>query len=138
MYELIRSVIQAHTFNDSNALLTKMQRLYVEGTLTEEQYTELRAMLYDAQPTKEYNVESEIDNIWLELRRIANIVDHMPEPTPDPDPDPEIPEWVQPTGAHDAYMMGDKVRYNGDVYESLINGNVWAPDVAPTCWKVVN
>ena len=138
MYELIRSVIQAHTFNDSNALLTKMQRLYVEGTLTEEQYTELRAMLYDAQPTKEYDVESEIDNIWLELRRIANIVDHMPEPTPDPDPDPEIPEWVQPTGAHDAYMMGDKVRYNGYVYESLINGNVWAPDVAPTCWKVVN
>ena len=25
----------------------------------------------------------------------------------------EYPEWVQPTGAHDAYNTGDKVSYNG-------------------------
>ena len=25
----------------------------------------------------------------------------------------EWPEWVQPTGAHDAYMKGDKVSHNG-------------------------
>ena len=24
----------------------------------------------------------------------------------------EYPEWVQPTGAHDAYNIGDKVTYN--------------------------
>lgn len=46
-----------------------------------------------------------------------------------------IQEWVQPTGAHDCYSIGDKVKYNGKIYQSLINGNVWSPDVYPAGWK---
>jgi len=49
----------------------------------------------------------------------------------------EIPDWVQPTGAHDAYALGDKVRFEGKVYESLINANVWSPTVYPAGWKLV-
>jgi len=41
----------------------------------------------------------------------------------------EFPQWVQPTGAQDAYNIGDKVTYNGLHYQSLINSNVWAPGV---------
>ena len=41
----------------------------------------------------------------------------------------EYPEWVQPTGAHDAYNSGDKVTYNGQHYVCTSNGNVYAPDV---------
>ena len=41
----------------------------------------------------------------------------------------EYPEWVQPTGAHDAYNIGDKVTYKGNHYVCEINGNVYAPDV---------
>lgn len=44
-------------------------------------------------------------------------------------PDGEIPDWVQPTGAHDAYGMGDKVRHVGKVWESMVDGNVWEPGV---------
>ena len=33
-------------------------------------------------------------------------------------PENVIPEWVQPTGSHDAYNIGDKVIYEGKVYES--------------------
>ena len=40
-----------------------------------------------------------------------------------------IPEWRQPTGAHDAYNTGDRVLYQGKVYESTMDGNVWAPGV---------
>lgn len=39
----------------------------------------------------------------------------------------EIPEWRQPTGAQDAYNTGDLVSYNGQVWESTIDNNVWAP-----------
>lgn len=46
----------------------------------------------------------------------------------------EIPEWVQPTGAHDAYNIGDRVRFGGKVYESRINANVWSPAVYPAGW----
>lgn len=41
----------------------------------------------------------------------------------------EYPEWVQPTGAHDAYNIGDKVTYNGKHYVCTSNANVYAPDV---------
>ena len=45
------------------------------------------------------------------------------------------PVWSQPTGAHDAYNMGDIVNYNGELYESLINGNVYSPEAYPAGWK---
>ena len=47
------------------------------------------------------------------------------------------PVWSQPTGAHDAYNTGDVVNYNGTLYKSLIDGNVWAPDAYPQGWEVV-
>ena len=49
----------------------------------------------------------------------------------------EIPVWKQPTGAQDAYNKGDKVRFNGAVYESLIDGNVWSPEAYPQWWEEV-
>ena len=47
----------------------------------------------------------------------------------------EYPEWVQPTGAHDAYNTGDKVSYNGKRYVCTIDANTYAPDVYG--WKSV-
>lgn len=44
-------------------------------------------------------------------------------------PEGTIPEWVQPTGAHDAYAKGDKVRHNGIVWESTIDANTYEPGV---------
>lgn len=46
------------------------------------------------------------------------------------------PVWSQPTGAHDAYNKGDIVNHNGTLYESLIDGNIWAPDAYPAGWVV--
>ena len=46
------------------------------------------------------------------------------------------PIWSQPSGAHDAYNQGDIVNYNGTLYQSTINGNVWSPDVYPAGWTV--
>ena len=43
-----------------------------------------------------------------------------------------IPVWKQPTGAHDAYMTGDKVHYpteSDPVYVSDIDYNTYAPNV---------
>lgn len=48
----------------------------------------------------------------------------------------EIPEWVQPQGSTDAYMIGDKVKHNGFVWISLVDNNVWEPsDATPTLWE---
>lgn len=56
-------------------------------------------------------------------------------------PDGVIPVWVRPTGAHDAYNYGDKVRYpdeNGFVYKSLINANVYSPEEYPAGWEIAS
>ncbi len=45
-----------------------------------------------------------------------------------------IEEWVQPTGQHDAYNTGDKVIFEGHIWESLIDANVWSPAVYPQGW----
>lgn len=47
------------------------------------------------------------------------------------DPTEEWPEWVQPTGGHDAYAKGAKVSHNGKHWVSDVDGNVWEP---PTQW----
>ena len=49
----------------------------------------------------------------------------------------EWPEFVQPTGAHDAYKKGDKVTFEGKHYISLIDGNVYSPAAYPAGWKEI-
>lgn len=45
------------------------------------------------------------------------------------DPAIEFPEWKQPTGAHDAYMTGDKVSHNEKHWISDYDANIWEPGV---------
>jgi len=48
-----------------------------------------------------------------------------------------VSAWVQPTGSEDAYNIGDRVSYEGSIYESLINANVWSPNVYPAGWLLI-
>lgn len=45
------------------------------------------------------------------------------------DPSVEYPEWVQPTGAQDAYQKGAKVTYDNRHWISTVDNNVWMPTV---------
>ena len=47
----------------------------------------------------------------------------------------EWPEWRQPTGAHDAYMTGDRVTFEGTHYVSLIDNNIYSPATYPQGWE---
>lgn len=48
----------------------------------------------------------------------------------------EYPQWVQPTGAHDAYKKGDKVTYDNKHWISTADNNVWHPGVYG--WDEIN
>lgn len=57
---------------------------------------------------------------------------YLQETVTDPDTGEEtevIHDFVQPTGGHDAYKKGDKVKHNGKVWESTADNNVWEPGV---------
>lgn len=52
-------------------------------------------------------------------------------------PENVLPAWKQPTGAQDAYKIGDKVIYKTKTYQSLINANTWSPEAYPAGWKLI-
>jgi hypothetical protein len=50
--------------------------------------------------------------------------------------DAGYPIFSKPTGAHDAYALGDIVEFEGVLYKSLIDGNIWSPTEYPQGWEV--
>ena len=48
--------------------------------------------------------------------------------------DDVIPQWEQPDSTN-GYMIGDKVSYNGVIYISTVDNNVWKP--TDYGWEVV-
>ena len=61
--------------------------------------------------------------------------------TPEDDPEtgePGVSEWVRPSGAHDAYALGDRVIFEGQEYESVHEGaNTWSPTEYAAAWKLI-
>lgn len=51
--------------------------------------------------------------------------------------DGSIPEWQQPDSTN-PYNKGDRVKFEGKTYESLIDNNVWSPTAYPSGWKIVS
>lgn len=89
--------------------------------------------------------EVRTESYWAEYQEeTEEETPEEPEPSPEPEPEdpdepvtPTVPEFVQPTGTQDAYSTGDQVLYNGQVYESKIDNNVWSPDDYPDGWTLV-
>lgn len=111
---------------DLTAMLQNIDRYHIEGKLTDEDREALYALAREgAQPV--YDYAAEIEAIWAAIRELQG-------QTPDPD---EWPEFVQPTGAHDAYDIGAQVTYNGQRYRCKLANCVWSPDAYPDAWELV-
>lgn len=52
-----------------------------------------------------------------------------------PSPD-VIPDWEQPDSTN-PYMIGDRVRFEGHIYESTIDNNIWNPRDYPGGWNLI-
>lgn len=105
--------------------------LWVQPLGATDAYSKGDVVLY-----KEAKYESLIDaNVWAPDAYPAGWK-KLDDTSVDPDP-AEVPEFVQPSGAHDAYKKGDQVMYNGKKYESLIDNNTYSPDAYPAGWKLV-
>ena len=47
------------------------------------------------------------------------------------------PEFVQPTSYDTVYMTGDKVTFEGNAYESVIDYNAWSPTTYARGWQSI-
>lgn len=114
---------------DLTALLNKIDTYHIEGKITDTERDELYA-LARVNPVAQYDYKGEIDRLWVAIRELQKGNTTTEGTT--------ASEWRQPTGAHDAYMKGDIMIYtDGKIYKSLIDNNVWSPDVYPDGWELV-
>lgn len=143
MYEIIKDVINSKSF-ELKDILYKINKMYIESAITETEKTELDSLArQNAVAENSYApVQEQIEDIYSKLAQITSRVNALEnqeetggeEPT---EPIEEYPEYVQPTGAHDAYNTGDKITYNGKKYICKMNGCVWNPDTYPAGWEEV-
>lgn len=152
MYEIIKSVINEGRYELAD-ILAKIDTIWIQGDITEEQKTELVLLAQEkAKPENSYApIQKQVDTLFTNMAEIAeqvgrNILDiqsikkKLEEegteiPEPEPEPGEEWPEYVAPTGAHDAYNTGDKVTYKGKHYICQMDGCVWDPETYPQGWR---
>ncbi len=137
MYEVTKNVIKSGSFELTD-ILTKIDTLWMQGSLTDAQRLELIDMARaKADPSHSFApLQAQIDALAARVAALEN----KTEPA-DPDaPADDYPAYVQPTGAHDAYHAGDKVTHGGKRYVCIAPEGVavvWAPDVYPAYWEEV-
>ena len=135
MYEVTKNVIQSGSFELTD-MLAKIDTLWLQGSITDSERQDLIQLARTkADPSHSYApLQAQIDA--LAARVAALEAEKDPD---DPDvPGDEWPEFVQPTGSHDAYHAGDKVTYNGIHYICIAPEGiavVWSPDVYPAYWE---
>ena len=143
MYEIIKNVILAGNYELVD-MLYKINKMYIESAITEEQKTELDELARENakaensyEPIQEQldNANSRIDSLEERIAKLEN--GQATEEPSETVEDDEYPKYKQPTGAHDAYNIGDKITFNGKKYICQMNGCVWTPDAYPTGWQEV-
>lgn len=114
-------------------------------TLSDEEALEVKVLYPEWLENVKYSVGYKV--------RYANVLykvltEHTSQSTWTPDVSPslfakvivgeggEILDWVQPDSTN-PYMKGDKVRFEGKVYVSVIDNNVWSPSAYPQGWEEI-
>lgn len=133
---------------DLSDMLQKLSTLWLNNSITEEQYTEMVTLARDnAVPENSYaDVQTQINKLvtmieanQIEIRNLTDRMIVLEGGTPEIPPEPEEwPEYKQPTGAHDAYYNGDKITYKAKHYICIMpNGSActWPPDEYPQGWE---
>lgn len=132
----------------AQAVFNELTQTYTLDMATDNQAYQMRYLYPDFDPNgHEYKKDDRF--LWSENNKFYKVLQNhtsQADWTPDtavslyveiPDPAEEWPEWKQPTGAHDAYSVGDKVSYNKEHYISQINGNTTVPGSDERWWKKV-
>lgn len=143
MYKIVKAVIESKRY-ELKDMLTKIDTFWVQGQLSDAEHTELIDLSRaNALPENSYaSMQERMDAMHKELEalkvRVKALETEDEAEVPSEETTEDYPEYVAPTGAHDAYHAGDKVTYNGEKYICIALEGVavvWNPDVMPSYWK---
>jgi len=136
MYDVIKSVISAGGYKLTE-IQHKIKKMYILGDLTEAQMDALLAMASggvspDAErPETLVMMKSLSDRITAVEARVSAIENGNSEGSNDEQP--AYPVWKPWDGICDDYQYGAIVSHNGELWESVFEGqNVWEPGAPGT------
>ena len=136
MYTIIEEVISSRNY-ELGDILKKIDTIWLQGKISDEEKNSLIAKAQE-------NADGEQSYLPLQVQidKLFEITDSISDRVAileggEVAIEEEYPEFVQPSGKHDAYNKGDKITYNNKKYECVKNNVMWSPDVNPKCWKEV-
>lgn len=146
MYSIIKNIIQNGNFR-VNDLTTKIDTLWAESKLTDEERDELVQMMTD-----HLNPATEAPELAERVNQLEDRVDALEAAVKElqggevEEPDPEqvvIPQWKAWDGVSSDYQYGDVVQHNNLYYVDVLQGmqNTWEPGsvgVDNRYWKQVS
>ena len=129
MYQIIKNVIERGGY-DLTVILQKIKTLWVNGTITDEQYNELLGLARGGAQTKD-----SVD-IIARLNDLESRVRALESNTQTETPTEEYPEFV----VGKWYYNGDKCSFSGKNYictAPIGTVCVWSPTDYPAYWEEV-
>ena len=132
--------------NMEEAELLREQLNSITSSLTDEQATECTFLFPSWLKNKSYTTGTRVRYYGRLFKVLQNHTSQEGwEPTRAPSLFAEVltnddgtpAEWQQPSSTN-PYLIGDKVIFNGEIYESIIDNNVWSPADYPTGWTLIS
>lgn len=129
MYQIIKNVIERGDYNLS-AILTKINTLWANDSLSDEQYDELLGLAMDNVDAK-YSIDviSKLDDLEARIRALENAKTADSTGLTE-----EYPEYV----AGKWYYNGDKCSFENENYICIAPAGavcVWSPTEYPAYWQ---
>ena len=154
MFTIVKGVIEQGRFELSD-MLAKIDTEWVLSALTDGEREQLIELAREkADPAQSYApMEKRIEALELSIAELKATIEangrgmaalkeaveklgeQVVVPEPEPEPADEWPDYVQPTGAHDAYHAGDKITWGGKRWTCKMDGCVWDPGSYPAGWE---
>ena len=127
MYDVIKDVINTRRYVLAD-MLHKIDTLWAQGDLDDEQRTELIALAQDkADMSQEVNVLARLEELEQRVRALE---------TGSTEPGEAYPDYV----AGKWYYSGDKITFEGGKYKCIAPDGVvcvWSPKEYPAYWELV-
>ena len=125
MYNSVLIVIQSGEY-DLSDLTKKIDTLWLKSYLTDDERENLTKLAIE-KASPDAGLPSFSERLASLEKRVSKLEGGSSSGGDSGSSD--WPEWVQPTGAHDAYAKGSQVTHHGEKYVSQIDANVWEPGV---------
>ena len=140
MYIIISNVIKSGNY-ELNDMLRKIDTIWVQGSLTDEERGELVELAQsNADPARSYApLQEQIDQAFDRIKALEGRMAKL-EAGEEPEPE-EWPEWYKWDGVGRVpWQNGSKCTHNGVRYISRVDNNVWEPGgegVHEIIWEAV-